>query len=159
MNWLREELDQLEQAHLYRRRLVLDSPQGADVVVDGERLLSFCSNDYLGLANDPRVVAALRQGAEQYGVGAGASHLMRVKKKAYEEMTAGNPHELMHCMEVLNLLDIGEIIFVANEERKETREKYVRIDHPYKNPGFDEKVLISKKGDKGPVTEWRELKK
>jgi len=86
MNWLREELDQLEQAHLYRRRLVLDSPQGADVVVDGERLLSFCSNDYLGLANDPRVVAALRQGAEQYGVGAGASHLVSGHSRAHHAL-------------------------------------------------------------------------
>jgi len=86
MNWLREELDQLEQAHLYRRRLVLDSPQGADVVVDGERLLSFCSNDYLGLANDPRVVAALRHGAEQYGVGAGASHLVSGHSRAHHAL-------------------------------------------------------------------------
>ncbi len=92
-------------------------------------------------------------------LGAGASHLMKVKKKAYEEMLAGNQHELMHCMEVLNLLDIGEIVFVAHGERKETREKYIRIDHPYKNPAFDEKMLVCKKGGKGPVTEWRELKR
>lgn len=61
---------------LLRQRAVLDSPQGAWVVVDGERLLSFCSNDYLGLANHPDVIAALQAAAARYGVGAGASHLL-----------------------------------------------------------------------------------
>jgi len=46
------------------------------VRVDGENLLSFCSNDYLGLANDERVIAALQNGAERYGAGSGASHLV-----------------------------------------------------------------------------------
>lgn len=86
MNRLREELDRLEQAHLYRRRLVLDSPQGPEVVVNGERLLSFCSNDYLGLANDPRVIAALQRGAEHFGVGAGASHLVTGHSRAHHAL-------------------------------------------------------------------------
>ncbi|BCX89319.1 8-amino-7-oxononanoate synthase [Methylomarinovum tepidoasis] len=63
-------------AGLYRHRHVLDSPQGAEVVVDGRRVVNFCSNDYLGLANHPKVVAAWRRGAEVYGVGSGASHLV-----------------------------------------------------------------------------------
>ncbi|BCX82408.1 8-amino-7-oxononanoate synthase [Methylomarinovum caldicuralii] len=63
-------------AGLYRHRHVLDSPQGAEVVVDGRRVVNFCSNDYLGLANHPEVVAAWRRGAEAYGVGSGASHLV-----------------------------------------------------------------------------------
>ncbi|MET1077131.1 MAG: 8-amino-7-oxononanoate synthase [Pseudomonas sp.] len=61
---------------LYRRRPLLDSPQGPEVVVDSQRLLAFCSNDYLGLANHPEVVAAWRAGAERWGVGGGASHLV-----------------------------------------------------------------------------------
>lgn len=86
MNWLSDELARLEQAHLYRRRLVLDSPQGAEVVVDGRRLLSFCSNDYLGLANDSRVIAALQRGAGQYGVGSGASHLVTGHCRAHHAL-------------------------------------------------------------------------
>ncbi|MEK1905367.1 MAG: 8-amino-7-oxononanoate synthase [Pseudomonas sp.] len=63
-------------AHLYRQRPLLDSPQGPLVQVDGRQLLAFCSNDYLGLANHPEVIRAMQQGAEQWGVGGGASHLV-----------------------------------------------------------------------------------
>ncbi len=63
-------------ADLYRQRPLLQSPQGPQVVVDGQPLLAFCNNDYLGLANHPDVVAAWRAGAERWGVGGGASHLV-----------------------------------------------------------------------------------
>lgn len=63
-------------ADLYRRRPLLETPQGPEVVVDGQALLAFCCNDYLGLANHPEVVAAWRAGAERWGVGGGASHLV-----------------------------------------------------------------------------------
>ncbi|QIE85264.1 8-amino-7-oxononanoate synthase [Pseudomonas nitroreducens] len=69
----------LAQRHaedLYRRRPLLESPQGPEVVIDGQPMLAFCSNDYLGLANHPEVIAALRAGAERWGVGGGASHLV-----------------------------------------------------------------------------------
>lgn len=62
--------------HLYRHRPLLESPQGPEVVVDGTPLLAFCSNDYLGLASHPEVIRALQQGAEKWGVGGGASHLV-----------------------------------------------------------------------------------
>ena len=63
-------------ADLYRQRPLLQSPQGPRVVVDGQPLLAFCSNDYLGLANHPDVIKAWREGAERWGVGGGASHLV-----------------------------------------------------------------------------------
>ncbi|MGH8420184.1 MAG: 8-amino-7-oxononanoate synthase [Pseudomonas sp.] len=62
--------------HLYRQRPLLQSPQGPEVVVDGKPLLAFCNNDYMGLANHPDVVAAWKAGAERWGVGGGASHLV-----------------------------------------------------------------------------------
>ncbi len=79
-------LNRRRAENLYRERLVLESPQGAQIRVGGETLLSFCSNDYLGLANHPRVVAAFREGAERYGVGAGASHLVNGHSRAHHAL-------------------------------------------------------------------------
>ncbi|WP_341521594.1 8-amino-7-oxononanoate synthase [Pseudomonas sp. G.S.17] len=62
--------------NLYRQRPLLQSPQGPDVVVDGQPLLAFCNNDYLGLANHPEVISAWQAGAEKWGVGGGSSHLV-----------------------------------------------------------------------------------
>ena len=69
-------LERLEQEGLYRSRRVIATPPGRTVVVDGRECLSFCSNDYLGLANHPEVVAAMCRGAEKWGAGSGASHLI-----------------------------------------------------------------------------------
>ncbi len=73
---LRQGLEQRRSARLYRRRRLLQSPQAAHVVVDGRSCINFSSNDYLGLANDSRVLAAFARGAETFGVGSGASHLV-----------------------------------------------------------------------------------
>ncbi len=73
---LAAELADLDARGLTRTRRVLESPQGARVVVDGREYVAFCSNDYLGLAAHPALIAAAREGAERYGVGAGASHLI-----------------------------------------------------------------------------------
>ena len=62
--------------NVYRHRPLLESPQGPQVVVDGQPLLAFCSNDYLGLANHPQVIEAWQAGASRWGVGGGASHLV-----------------------------------------------------------------------------------
>jgi 8-amino-7-oxononanoate synthase len=73
---LASRLAERQAADLFRQRPLLASPQGPDVRVDGQALLAFCSNDYLGLANHPEVIAAMRAGAEKWGVGGGASHLV-----------------------------------------------------------------------------------
>ena len=82
------QLAAIDAAGLYRRRLVTETPQSIWLQVGSERLLSFCSNDYLGLANHPQVVAALQAGAEQYGVGAGASHLITGHSRVHEALEA-----------------------------------------------------------------------
>ena len=69
-------LAERQAADLFRQRPLLQTPQGPQVRADGQELLAFCSNDYLGLANHPEVICALQQGAEQWGVGGGASHLV-----------------------------------------------------------------------------------
>lgn len=73
---LKQALRVQRSQQLYRSRQVLDSPQSTRVSVDGRELLSFCSNDYLGLANHPDVIKAFKLASDQYGVGAGASHLV-----------------------------------------------------------------------------------
>ncbi|MBP1088706.1 MULTISPECIES: 8-amino-7-oxononanoate synthase [Pseudomonas] len=73
---LRTRLDARRAAHLYRQRPLLQSPQGPQIIVDGQPLLAFCNNDYMGLANHPEVIAAWQAGAERWGVGGGASHLV-----------------------------------------------------------------------------------
>lgn len=73
---LSSRLAERRAAHLYRKRPLLEAPQGPQVVVDGEPLLAFCNNDYLGLANHPQVIEAFAAGARRWGVGGGASHLV-----------------------------------------------------------------------------------
>jgi glycine C-acetyltransferase len=72
LQWIQDELDGLKEAGLYNRIRTLGSAQGAWLVVDGERVLNFCSNNYLGLANHPRMVMAARQAVEEFGVGPAA---------------------------------------------------------------------------------------
>jgi glycine C-acetyltransferase len=72
LEWIEKELQNLKDAGLYNRIRTLSSPQGAWLVVDGKRALNFCSNNYLGLANHPRLLEAVRQAVEKYGVGPAA---------------------------------------------------------------------------------------
>ena len=73
---LERKLAQLDDESLTRQRRVVETPCAPRVVVGGRPMLAFCSNDYLGLAAHPALVAALREGAAMYGAGSGASHLI-----------------------------------------------------------------------------------
>jgi glycine C-acetyltransferase len=72
LNWIDDELKNLKDTGLYNTIRTLGSPQGAWLIVDGKRVLNFCSNNYLGLANHPRLVAAAKQAMDSYGMGPGA---------------------------------------------------------------------------------------
>jgi glycine C-acetyltransferase len=71
-DWISQELDSLKQAGLYNRIRTIGSPQGAWLVVDGKKVLNFCSNNYLGLANHPDIVAAAKKSLDEMGIGPGA---------------------------------------------------------------------------------------
>jgi glycine C-acetyltransferase len=72
LQWLEDEIQNLKVAGLYNRIRTLSSPQGAWLIVDGERVLNFCSNNYLGLANHPKIVSAARKALETHGIGPAA---------------------------------------------------------------------------------------
>jgi len=70
--WIKDELSNLHTNGLYNQIRTISSPQGAWLIVDGKRCLNFCSNNYLGLANDPRIVHAAQEAMQKYGVGPAA---------------------------------------------------------------------------------------
>jgi 8-amino-7-oxononanoate synthase len=76
MKGLADALQKRRQDGLYRSRRVVSTAQQPELVVDGKRVIAFCSNDYLGLASHPDVVAAMQRAAGSYGVGSGAAHLI-----------------------------------------------------------------------------------
>lgn len=86
MRDLAAELTRRRGASLYRQRQVVESPQGVHLQLEGSSYLSFCSNDYLGLANHPAVVAALQEGASRYGVGSGSAHLVSGHSQAHHRL-------------------------------------------------------------------------
>jgi len=85
---LQQGLAALQADHLERRRLLLDGAQGAHVTINGQRVISFCSNDYLGLAADPALVAAAHAALDACGVGAGAAHLITGHHRLHHEFEA-----------------------------------------------------------------------
>lgn len=76
MSDLAAELDKLRQENLYRTRKLNSTAQQVEPIINGQRVLSFCSNDYLGLANHPKVIEQYISAAKEHGVGSGASHLI-----------------------------------------------------------------------------------
>ncbi len=73
---LQAELEKIRAADLYRVRRVIDGAHGASLVVEGRRCLNFCSNDYLGLASDPRLARAAQKALDASGTGSGAAALV-----------------------------------------------------------------------------------
>ncbi len=72
LQWIQDEIQKLKDDGLYNRIRTLSSPQGAWLVVDGKRVLNFCSNNYLGLANHAMIVQAAQEAVKKYGVGPAA---------------------------------------------------------------------------------------
>lgn len=86
MKNLAEDLQARHSASLYRARRVVSGSQQPELEVDGRIMLTFCSNDYLGLASHPEVVKAMQDGAQRYGVGSGAAHLVTGHTSAHHAL-------------------------------------------------------------------------
>lgn len=100
---LASELAALDVEGLRRSRRLLETPQRARVTVDGREYVAFCSNDYLGLAAHPELIAAACEGAQRYGVGAGASHLILGHSQAH--------HALEHAL--ARFVDLPAALFFS----------------------------------------------
>jgi len=83
---LKNQLDSLKQQQLWRRRWNTETPSAPRMQVEGRELIAFCSNDYLGLAADPLLIEALREGTSMYGAGSGASHLISGHSRVHEKL-------------------------------------------------------------------------
>jgi len=83
-----KELETLDRELLRRSIRSVETPCGPEIEIRGRSLLAFCSNDYLGLANHPKLIAALSEGAARFGSGSGASHLISGHHSIHDELEA-----------------------------------------------------------------------
>ena len=90
---------------------------------------------------------------------AGLNIIKRLKTRARASLMAENAHDLMHCLQLLNQIDIGELVFISAYDREETRDLHVRSDYRLTNPLLNEKIHLIKQVDGKPVTEWIEVKR
>jgi succinate dehydrogenase/fumarate reductase flavoprotein subunit len=101
--------------------------------------------DYAGLVRSETLLTA------------GLSYLRRLKEKVRRGLMARNRWELTRCLETKNLLDLGELIFLAANERKETRGLHNRADYPLTDPVLDGKAIFVRRVNGEPVMEWRKI--
>ena len=83
---LKQITEQRRQQQLYRKPRISGSAQQAHMQIDGRDYLSFCSNDYLGLANHPDIINTFQQAASQWGVGSGAAHLINGHSQTHQRL-------------------------------------------------------------------------
>ena len=86
LDFIKKELIFLKKSDLYRTLKVIESAQDREVIIEGKKVLLFCSNNYLGLANHPKVVDAAIRAIEEYGFGSAASRLISGTSKLHQEL-------------------------------------------------------------------------
>ncbi len=134
-----------DRSRIDAKKTLMDQMRGRTQGPDWEETNIALQQVMIDYAGSVRNEGMLRQGL---------SHLRRLKKKAHSGMLAANPHELGRGLEVLNMLDLGELVFVMALDRKETRGLHVRPDYPFTNPVLDKAHVIESVKDK-PVMQWR----
>ena len=119
MSEIHERLEELRERGLYRRMRMVSGPQGPRVLLDGKAVLLLCSNNYLGLADHPRVRTAAAQAAMRYGAGAGASRLvsgnMTLHRRLEERLAAFKGTERCVLFGSGYLANMGVIQALAQE--------------------------------------------
>ena len=112
---------------------------------EANRAIQQLMSDYAGMMRSESLLKA------------GTYGLRRLQAKAENWLAAENPHELTRCAEVLNLFEVGRIIFATARERKETRGKHIRSDYPFTHPHLNKLLIVRQRNDKDEF-EWRTVK-
>ena len=119
MDFLRDQLEDLKKSGLYRSLREVEGPPGTTIVIDGRKLLQFSSNNYLGLANHPRLKAAAMAAVERYGVGSGASRLvcgnLDLNRKLEEKLAQLKKKEAALLYSTGYMANLGVIAALAGE--------------------------------------------
>lgn len=115
-----EKLFQWQNANLFRQRHVMQTPQSVNVICDQKPCISFCSNDYLGLANYSVLIDAFKKGCDRYGVGSGASQLICGHSQAHHDLEQAFA-DFLHCERALYfsngfMANLGVISALTNQE-------------------------------------------
>ncbi len=135
-----------DRVKIEKKKRFIDEVRGRELGPNWEETniaLQQVMNDYAGSIRNE---ALLKQGQ---------SHLCRLKEKADSSLMARNPHELVRCLEVLNMLELGELVFLLALDRKETRGLHVRPDYPFTNPMLNQAHIV-RKIDGKPTLQWRD---
>lgn len=141
MRDLRPALEQRRRDGLYRARRIADSPQGPEMVLDGEAVVTFCSNDYLGLAADPRVSEALAEGARRWGAGSGAAHLVNGHSRAHHALEdelaefTGRERALLFSTGYMANLGVGTALLGRGDAALEDRLNHASLIDAGHRPG------------------------
>ena len=90
-------------------------------------------------------------------LGAGLDVIRRLKKKSSSGLMDGSAHDLLFCLQTLNLIDIGEAVLTSAYDRKETRGLHVRVDYTLTDPLLNNKLHLVKLVDGQPATTWIEV--
>ena len=86
---------------------------------------------------------------------AGLTYLRRLQGKMQGSLSCGNSHDFLRCLEVMDLAQVGELVMMCANERKETRGRNNRVDFPFTNPLYNNRFLMIEQKDREPVLTWR----
>lgn len=127
MKDLKKALADKKQQHRYRSRRINQGPQQIEMQIDGKNIISFCSNDYLGLANHALIKQAMIDGVKHYGVGSGSAHLINGHSKAHHQLEeelaefTGYPRALLFSTGYMANLGLCQALLNKNDSVFEDR--------------------------------------
>ncbi|MFV1984159.1 MAG: 8-amino-7-oxononanoate synthase [Thiohalomonadales bacterium] len=118
---LEQQLEQRKKNSLYRTRRIINSAQDVNISVNGKQVLNFCSNDYLGLANNTEVITAFKKAADKFGVGSGSAHLVTGHLSVHHELEqqlaefTGRPRALLYSTGYMANLGVISALLTKND--------------------------------------------